>query len=90
MADPIKVLGTEQACNATPNTFGLATLVRVVNTDANNSALITQNYANGDPKSTFTLGFAGSDYSREYVIKETTETLESNSAAVVAVSVGYY
>lgn len=90
MADPIKVLGVESACNTTPSNFDLATLVRVINT-GNTHALMTQKTAAGATKSTFTLGAAGSDASVEYVIKETTDTLSSNNdVTIFGVNVGYY
>jgi hypothetical protein len=91
MADPIKVIGSEQACNTTPNTFNLASLVRVLNANTTAFTLITQKYANGTTKSTFSVGFAGSDGSVTYVIKDPTDTLQSNNNSDVrAVSVGFY
>jgi hypothetical protein len=90
MAEPIKVIASEISCNSTPNTFNLATLVRILNTSNTAFALVTQKYSNTSTKSTFTLGYAGSDESVVYVIKDSSDTLQSNSTAVVGVSVGYY
>lgn len=90
MAEPIKVIASEISCNTTPNTFNLATLVRLLNKSNTEFALITQKYANTSTKSTFTLGYAGSDESVVYVIKDSSDTLESNSSVVAGVSVGYY
>lgn len=91
MSEPMKVLGQETSCNTTPNTFNLATFVRVLNANTSTFTLITQKFSNGNTKSTFTLGFAGSDESITYVIKDPTDTLQSNNDVFVkGVPVGFY
>lgn len=90
MADPVKVLAQEITLNSTPNNVSISTLVRIVNNTAG-AALITQKYANGTTISTFTLGSNSSGFGDIFLIKQPTETVQSNVASgVLAVSVGYY
>jgi hypothetical protein len=89
MADNIKLLSTTITLT-TANVVSNAKVVRVVNTGAT-PALITQKTANGTTVGTLVLGASGCNFDSESVLKQTTDTLESNSAsAVFAVSVGYY
>ena len=90
MADPVKFLAQEITLGTNANDVNIGTLIRVGNLNAA-PVLITQKYANGTTISTFTLSAAGDGFENTYVIKQPTDTLQSNSAAnVVAVSVGYY
>jgi hypothetical protein len=89
MADNIKLLASTITLT-TVSTVNSAKVVRVVNTTASPS-LITQKYANGTVIGTVVLGAAGCNFDSESVLKQPTDTLESNSASgVYAVSVGYY
>lgn len=83
----IKVLGTSQACNSTPNTFSNSVLVRVVHSaNTNESALVTCKYANAAVK--FTIGSVGGN--EMFLQKSPTDTLESNNATTVTgVSVAF-
>lgn len=90
MADPVKVLAQEITLNSTPNNVSISTLVRIVNNTAG-AALITQKYANGTTISTFTLGANSTGFCEVFLIKQPTDTVQSNVASgVLAVSVGYY
>ena len=90
MADPVKFLAQEITLGTNANDVNIGTLIRVGNLNAA-PVLITQKYANGTTISTFTLSAAGDGFENTYVIKQPTDTLQSNAAAnVVAVSVGYY
>jgi hypothetical protein len=90
MADPVKVLAQEITLGTSANDVSIATLDRIVNNTAG-SALITQKYANGTTISTFTLGSNSSGFGDIFLIKQPTDTVQSNVASgVLAVSVGYY
>lgn len=90
MADPVKVLAQEINLNSTPNTVSTATLVRIVNNTAG-AALITQKDSANTTISTFTLGSNSSGFGDIFLIKQPTDTVQSNVASgVLAVSVGYY
>lgn len=90
MADPVKVLAQEITLGTSANDVSTATLVRIVNNTAG-SALVTQKYANGTTISTFTLGSNSSGFGDIFLIKQPTDTVQSNVASgVLAVSVGYY
>lgn len=82
MSAVLKVIGVEQACNTTPNTFNSAKLLRVTETGTGN-ALITRN--DGANNYTFTLRLG----TTEYVEKAMTDTLSSNTTTVVAVPVAF-
>ena len=97
MADPFKPISTEITLT-TANNISLASLVRVVNLDAANSATITIQSNTGTVLSTFTLGHHGTDFSNEYVVKTPTDTLKANNvtndgayagAGIKAVSAAY-
>jgi len=89
MSDNIKILSTSITLT-TANTVSGAKVVRIVNTSASPS-LITQKNANGVSIGTIVLGAAGCNFDSESVLKQPTDTFESNSASgVFAVSVGYY
>jgi len=90
MADPVKFLAQEITLGTVANNVSLGTLVRVVNNSAG-PVLITQKFANGTTISTFTLSQVDGGFCNEFVIKQPTDTLQSNvSANVFAVAVGYY
>ena len=97
MADPFKPISTEITLT-TANNISLASLVRVVNLDGANSAVITLQSNTGTVLSTFTLGHHGTGFSTEYVVKTPTDTLKANNvtndgayagAGIKAVSVAY-
>lgn len=97
MADPLKPVGTEVSLS-TANDISLASLVRVVNMDASNAAVITLKSNTGTVLGTFTLGTNSVDWSREYIAKLPTDTLTANNASnngayvgagIKAVSVAY-
>lgn len=90
MAEVVKILSSSAQVNTAPNTVSSASLVRLINTDSNNDALITQKNSDEDVIGTIILGFAGSDESVTYVMKEPSDTLESNSTSVFGTSVGFY
>lgn len=96
MADPVKILSTEiPVVNTTPNNVSLASLVRIVNLDDANAALIQITSNTGTVKGTFTLGHHGTDYGQEYVVKLPTDTIVilgtfvSTANSVRATSVAY-
>lgn len=89
MSQKLKVLGVEQSCNTTANTYGNNQLVRVVHIGlASAGHLVTCKYANGDVKYTVTI--AGGD--SLILSKGFTDTLQSNAAdtSVLAVPVAYF
>ncbi|NDC22678.1 MAG: hypothetical protein EB078_07840 [Proteobacteria bacterium] len=97
MADPLKPISTEIVLT-TANSVSEAVLVRVVNTDGANSAVITLQSNTGTVLATFTLGPSGTDFGKEYVVKNPTDTLKANNATnngayagagIKAVSVAY-
>lgn len=90
MAELVKILTTEVAVNATPSNITLASLVRIINTSDTNNALITQRDSSNNVLGTLTLPFAGGDESVIYLMKEPTDTVESNSSVVFGTSVGFY
>lgn len=90
MADSVKFLSEEITLGTTANNISSASLVRVVNLNSG-PAKITQKLANGTTIAAFTLTPVDGDSGSLYVIKQPTETLQSNLASnVVAASVGYY
>lgn len=91
MADILKIKNSEITVPATANTVDDASLVRLINTSSDTNFTITQKYANGDTIGTFTIGFAGTDESVVYLMKEPTETIQVNSGtSVKGVSVAFY
>lgn len=90
MASVLKVLAQEVTVNSTPSTISTASLVRIINTDKTNNALITQRDSANNILCSFTLPFAGGDESVVYLMKEPSDTVQSNSSAVFGSSVGYY
>lgn len=90
MADIVKVLATEVAVNSTPSNISSASLVRIINTSNSVNALITLKNSSNTTLGTLTLPFAGGDESVIYLMKEPTDTVESNSAVVFGTSVGFY
>lgn len=86
MSEIIKVIGTEQSCNTTANTFAGSKWVRLVNVNTS-SLLITRAYSNGAVIGTFSLA-AGSSCIAE---KNPTDTLASNTASafVLGTTVAY-
>lgn len=90
MADIVKVLTQEVAVNSTPSSISSASLVRIINTSNTVNALITHRDSANNILGTLTLPFAGGDESVIYLMKEPTDTVESNSAVVRGTSVGFY
>ena len=92
MADPVKILASEVVVNATPSNISTASLVRVINTDNSNPAKITLRDSSNNIIGTTTISFAGGDNSLIFIMKEPTDTIESNSTsnAVLGTSVGFY
>jgi len=92
MAD-IKLKGSELSVNTTPNTISTASLVRMINTDTGARFLITQRDSGNNVLGTITLNTAGAGGDEIFIIKDPSDTLESNTATankVLAVSVGYF
>jgi hypothetical protein len=90
MAEIIKVLSTEISVNSTPSTVSSASLVRIINTSNAVNALITHKDSSNTTIGTLTVPFAGGDESVIYLMKEPTDTVESNSTVVFGTSVGFY
>lgn len=89
MADNLKLLANTITLT-TANVVNNAKLVRLCNA-TDTAALITQKYANGATIGTVVLGKQGTNYDQEILIKQPSDTLESNAASgVYAVSIGYY
>ena len=91
MPNALKILSSEiTLSNTTPNTVNSASLVRIVNTNASVSSLMTLFYANGSIKATATLGHYGTDFARIDLAKQPDETIQISTAAVLkAVSIAY-
>jgi hypothetical protein len=91
MAAALKVLASEiTLSNTTPNTVNGASLVRLVNTNASISSVLTLFYANGSVKATTTLGHYGTDFARIDLVKQPDETIQSSLAPVIkAASIAY-
>jgi len=91
MAEVVKILSESAQVNTTATTVSSASLVRLINIDPNNNALVTHKNSDDDTIGSIVLGFAGSDESVTYVMKEPTDTLESNTTGIVyGTSVGFY
>lgn len=90
MADPVKILSSEVSVNSTPTNVSLASLVRVLNTSNSANALITHRDASNTIIGTLTLTFTGGDECCVFLMKDPTDTIQSNSATVVGASVGFY
>lgn len=97
MAEALKPIAAEVVLS-TANTISDASLVRVVNLDASNAALITVTSNTGTVLGTFTLGHNQTSYGIEYVVKLPTDTITANAASgsgafvgvgIKAVSVAY-
>ena len=93
MADLLKVISTEITLT-TANNVDLASLVRVVNLDSANVAVITIRDSANNITGEFTLGHQATDYGKEYVVKQPTDTVEVKAGyvgdGIKAVSVAYY
>jgi hypothetical protein len=83
---------------STANDINKASMVRIVNTDPANAAVITVRTAGGTVIGSFTLGHDSTNYGCEYLIKNPTDTITSNNetntgpyvgSGVRAVSVAY-
>lgn len=73
----LKILSSEiNASNTTPNTVSSASLVRIVNVDPSNSAVIQVASNTGSVLATFTLGQHGTNFARELVVKKPTDTIQ--------------
>lgn len=81
----IKLTGQETSCNSTPSNFSLARLIRVANKDATNIALVTHKTNSSVVVGSISI-FPRTDLVLE---KAATDTLESNSTVVSAVTVAY-
>jgi len=91
MADVLKVLSQEITIGTTPNTVSSASLVRILNSNTTANYLITHRDAANNILGTFTLPFAGAEEAVVYLMKEPTDTVQSNNATFVfGTSVGYY
>ena len=97
MADALKPIAAEVTLTSA-NTISDASLVRVINLDGANSALITLKSNTGTTLGTFTIGHHGTDFGIEYVVKLPTDTIQANNVAgnaaylgvgIKAVSVAY-
>lgn len=86
MANICKILADEITLS-TASTVGSASVVRVMNTDANATAVITLANSTANIASV-TLNFAGSDESVLYLAKEPSQTLAA-TGTVKAVAVAY-
>lgn len=90
MAEIVKILSQEVSVNSTPSSISGATLVRLVNTSTSANALITRRDSSNNVISSCTLPFAGGDGSVMFMMKDSTDTLESNSATTVGAAAGFY
>ena len=85
MAESLKILSTEiPIVNTAANTVSSASLVRIINLDGANSCVIQVASNTGTIKGTFTLGFHGTNYSQEYIVKLPTDTIQILGAFVAA------
>jgi hypothetical protein len=83
MADVLKILSTEiPIVNTAANTVSLASLVRLVNVDGANSAVIQIASNTGTVKGTFTLGHHSTNFSCEFIVKLPTDTVQILGAFV--------
>jgi len=91
MASTLKVLSSEiSLSNTVGNTVSGAVLVRLVNTSASISSVISLTYANGSTKATTTLGHKGTDFARLILVKDPTDKLlTSGVSTTLATSVAY-
>jgi hypothetical protein len=96
MAEPVKILSSEiSVVNTAANSVSSASLVRLVNVDGSNSAVIQVASNTGSVKGTFTLGHHGTNYSIEFVVKLPTDTIQvlgvfvSAAGTIRATSVAY-
>jgi len=88
MVDVVKFKASEIALT-TANTVSLASVVRLLNTNASTISTIT--VANsGGTIATFTLGIVGSDESVLYLKKEPSDTVAASGGTVKAASVAFY
>lgn len=92
MANIVKFTGEQVTINTTPTDVTTAKLVRVNNTNANTNHVITQKSNGGVTIASFTLLFAGGDESFVYLMKDPTDTIESDdgSSDVVATACAFY
>lgn len=96
MAEPVKILSSEiSIVNTAANSVSSASLVRLINVDGSNSAVIQVASNTGSVKGTFTLGHHGTNYSSEFVVKLPTDTIQvlgvfvSAAGTIRATSVAY-
>lgn len=89
MTEPVKFSSSEITIT-TANTVGNAGLVRLVNTGAND-VVITVKTSAGATISTFTLGNKDTEYSKEYLVKNFSDTIEvsSGTSVIKAVASAY-
>lgn len=92
MAD-IKLKSSELSVNTTPNTISTGSLVRLINTDSAAKFLITHRDSSNNIIGTITINAAGTGGDEIFIIKDPSDTLESNTASaekVLGVSIGYF
>lgn len=89
MTEPVKFASSEITLT-TANTVGNSGLVRIVNAGAND-VVITVKTSAGDTISTFTLGNKDTEFSKEYLVKGFTDTIEvsSGTSVIKAVASAY-
>lgn len=89
MTEPVKFFSSEITLSAA-NTVGNSGLVRIVNTGANDVVIAVKN-ATGNTISTFTLGNKDTEFSKEYLVKGYTDTIEvlSGTSVIKAVASAY-
>jgi len=92
MANIIKFTGEQVSINTAPTDVSSAKLIRINNLNANANHLITQKSNGGLTIASFTLLFAGGDESFVYLMKDPTDTIESDdgSSDVVATACAFY
>ena len=85
MAEPLKIISSEiSIVNTAVNSVSSASLVRIINLDSANSAVIQVASNTGTVRGTFTLGHHGTNYSCEYVVKLPTDTITILGAFVAS------
>jgi len=93
MAD-IKLKSSELSLvNTASNTVSTGSLVRLINTDSAARFLITHRDSGNNVIGTITINAAGTGGDEIFIIKDPSDTLESNTSSaskVLAVSIGYF
>jgi hypothetical protein len=90
MPEAIKVLSEEIELSTTANTVSSASLVRVINI-TESFALLTKRDSANNVLGSLTIGPRSATFGEAYIIKQPSDTLESNVATTLYVcSVGYF